>query len=189
MGDHVGIPGAVVLLFLLFACYIIIILKRKSKREDKGKAGLQKRWEEREKRERARGGCGVGFLFLFLQHVEFEKIKSSEVGSWHGFVFYKGAGLFIAYTYVYNNIINIRYVSYISDWWRSMLTHLFSKLIWNASKMHNYASKTAKNIKNGAEEKVFLDFLDFLALRKVILQLIDLVTRLPTTWKSGTQVQ
>ncbi|GAB2531492.1 hypothetical protein GCM10027064_26680 [Microbacterium petrolearium] len=47
--------------------------------------------------------------------------------------------------------------------------------------MHNYASKTAKNIKNGAEEKVFLDFLDFLALRKVILQLIDLVTRLPTT--------
>lgn len=65
----------------------------------------------------------------------------------------------------------------------------FVKLIWNASKMHNYASKTAKNIKNGAEEKVFLDFLDFLALRKVILQLIDLVTRLPTTWKSGTQVQ
>lgn len=63
------------------------------------------------------------------------------------------------------------------------------KLSWNASKMHNYARKIAKNIKNDAEVKVFLDFWNFLALRKVIRQLINLATRLPTTWKSGTQVQ
>lgn len=70
------------------------------------------------------------------------------------------------------------------------LTHLFRpKFTKNAVNLHIFASEIATKMKNGAEKWVFLDFLIFLALRKIVPELIDLATALPTTWKSGTQVQ
>ena len=71
---------------------------------------MRRTGNERESEE----GVGSGFCFCFcsMSSLKRSRVRSRELARVR---FYEGAGLFIAYTYVYNNIINIRYVSYISD--------------------------------------------------------------------------